>query len=48
MKNSRVSTGRNRDRQRADFSGFPARFNEAADVGRNLFSRNESQHARAC
>lgn len=46
--NSRVSTGRNRDRQRADFSGFPARFNEAADVGRDLFSRMQPEHARAC
>jgi hypothetical protein len=32
-----VSTGHNRDSQRADFSGFPARLNELADVGLNLF-----------
>lgn len=31
---AQASTGRDEDRQRADFSGFPARSNEAADVGR--------------
>lgn len=39
MTNSRVSTGHNGDGQRADFSGFPARLNEAADVGPNPFPR---------
>jgi hypothetical protein len=36
-RNPQVSTGPNRDGQRADFSGFPARCNELADVGLNLF-----------
>lgn len=30
---AQVSTGHDEDSQRADFSGFPARSNEAADVG---------------
>lgn len=37
-----MSTGRNRDSQRADFSGFPARLDELADVGLNLFPRREN------
>lgn len=36
-----MSTGQNRDSQRADFSGFPARLDELADVGPNLFSRKQ-------
>lgn len=33
MKNPEVSTGHDEDGQRADFSGFPARPDETADVG---------------
>jgi hypothetical protein len=32
-----VLTGHNRDGQRIDFSGFPVRFNEMADLGLYLF-----------
>lgn len=46
MGDGRVSTGRNGDGQRADFARFPARCNELADVGPNLFPEADSSTHR--